>query len=108
MTRSPPPQRVPTLTDIVALPESGVADLAVPEQPPMSGPPAADASACDAELRAEIERLIEAHLPAALDAAWKQVLPSLLEATRRELAPSLRESIDRAVAEHFSGHRNGG
>lgn len=102
MTRSPPPQSVPTLTEIVAVPDPVPA--AIRAAPADGAPP----PVLDAALRTEIERLVDARLHAVLDTAWHQVLPDLVDATRRELASTLRDAIDRALSERSHGHRSTG
>ncbi len=125
MNRSVPPERVPTLTEVLDQPThdvlpgttlepagpQGSAQPVVPQEPADSAAaPNADeaeiAREVVAELQAHIDRVLEARLRAALGPILLQATEQVLVQTRRELASTLHDGMARAVARQVSRHRN--
>jgi hypothetical protein len=119
MIAEPPvPQRVPTLTEVVA--HAGT-PRAAPEVP---GPVEADiapaalvastlvqeariAEQVLATLQPHIDLLFEHRMRDALAPALARVYATLSDEIRNELAGALREVVARAVAEELARHRDG-
>lgn len=123
MSRSTPPERVPTLTEVLdqttAASASSSINPAAPAlfsdpQPAVAGPasaPTADADlavaqAITADLQAHIDRVLDARLRAALEPVLQQIVSRVIEETRRELASTLRDGMARALAQQNARHRN--
>jgi hypothetical protein len=124
--RSAPPERVPTLTEVLppglARSQAGLSGsdavmseaasssretLAAPPRLPPDAPraqPAPAQSLSEAEF-AMAQRLL-ASLEPVLHHALSQMVEEVVAATRAELASTLREQVSLAVAQEFSGHRS--
>lgn len=113
----PPPQRVPTLTEVVR--DVPVAD-SVPAEAPLRvesdlAPAGLLASTLVQEariaeqvlvrLQPQIDVLFEHRLRDAMAPALTRLTTALADETRRQLAAVLREMVSRAVAEEVARHR---
>jgi len=125
--RPPPPMRVPTLTEVVRLPEAQPAPAApgavpspsayAPTEPaPLHGAaaPVAAAPLPDeeeltqrvlADLQRQIELMMEVKLREALAPALTRATDALMREARNELASTLRDVVARAVAQEIARHR---
>lgn len=116
--RPPPPTRVPTLTEVVALPETPPAAgvVGVPAPAPVAAPPvpAAPARALDedelvqrvlADVQRQVELMLEVKLREALAPVLTRATDALMREARNELASTLREVVARAVAQELARHR---
>ena len=129
--RQVPPTRVPTLTEVVRLPEAeapaGVVEPAPEEPAPVparvpaaaaapAGPErrAAAAPAIDggelvervfAHLQRQIDLMLEVMLREVLTPALTRATDALMRESRAELASTLRDMVARAVAQELSRHR---
>ncbi len=122
-----PPARVPTLTEIVSLPE--------PAAPAAVAPPASSASFAPtepaplhhlepaaplparevdeeelvqrvlADLQRQIDLMLEIKLREVLAPALTRATDALMREARNELASTLRDVVSRAVAQEISRHR---
>lgn len=115
-----PPERVPTLTEVVdqqagtvrQRPEPPVlVDELADAQPPAVRSALFDEAALvqritDAVQR-DLDRLVEERLSAALGPLMAQWVDDAAHLVRLELASTLRESVVRAVADETGRHRNG-
>ncbi len=124
MTLKPiPPARVPTLTEVVNLPD------AAPSAPPSAyartepaplqpieplEPAAAPARPPDedelvqrvlADLQRQIDLMLEVKLREALAPALTRATDALMREARTELASTLRDVVSRAVAQEIARHR---
>lgn len=119
---SQPPGRVPTLTEVVAWPDS--AHPATPlELPPDSQPmdPEAMASAAMprasllveerivqhvlADLQRQVDLMLEYRLREMLTPVLTRVADNIVREVRSELASTLRDVVGRAVAQELARHR---
>ncbi len=125
--RPPPPVRVPTLTEVVRLPEAPPAATApavvpspaayAPTEPaPLHGAalPASAARLPDeeeltqrvlADLQRQVELMLEVKLREALAPALTRATDALMREARNELASTLRDVVSRAVAQEIARHR---
>ena len=117
--RPPPPTRVPTLTEVVAVPESPVAPVAavaplsaapvVAPQMPVAGVRTPDEDELVQRVLADVQRQVELMLEVKLREALAPVLTratdALMREARNELASTLREVVARAVAQEITRHR---
>jgi len=123
--RPPPPARVPTLTEVVRLPEPAatpsVAPPAVsptafartePAPLPAMEPPALRSLDEDeivervlADLQRQVELMLEVKLREALAPALTRATDALMREARNELASTLRDVVARAVSQEISRHR---
>lgn len=95
MSRGAPPDRVPTLTEVLEAPAVF---------------PAVDGEAAHrmmTELQAHIDRVLDARVRAALEPVLQQLLVRVTDEVRRELASTLRDGVTRALAQELSRHRSG-
>ena len=119
-----PPQRVPTLTEVVAWPRS--APDAPAAQPPLPGmdwgsaeadvltspmPPLrlAEEKMVDAllaEVQQQVELMLEYRLREVLTPLLARACDGIVRDARTELASTLRDVVARAVAQELSRHRN--
>mgnify|MGYP001312373912 CR=1 FL=1 len=123
-TRPPPPLRVPTLTEVVSLPETAAPVPAgafaptepAPLQAPQAAPPLASTPAREvdedelvqrvlADLQRQIELMLEVKLREALAPALTRATDALMREARTELASTLRDVVARAVAAEITRHR---
>lgn len=125
----PPPQRVPTLTEVVAWPESAAAavrpgaaadappreaDLAAaaPSAPVQAEPPAPTLTEEQliqrvlAEVQHQVDLMLEYRLREALTPLLTRAADSVIREARGELASTLRDVVARAVAHELARHRN--
>ncbi|TXC65978.1 hypothetical protein FSC37_08585 [Piscinibacter aquaticus] len=117
--RPPPPTRVPTLTEVVALPESPPAATVV-APPPVAAVAAAPAPASVpartldedelvqrvlADVQRQVELMLEVKLREALAPVLTRATDALMREARNELASTLREVVARAVAQEMARHR---
>lgn len=121
MTMRPPPTRVPTLTEVVALPETPPAatGAAPPSPVPLATPlapavPAAPARSLDedelvqrvlADVQRQVELMLEVKLREALAPVLTRATDALMREARNELASTLRDVVARAVAQELARHR---
>lgn len=124
--RQVPPTRVPTLTEVVRLPEAeapaGVVEPAPEEPAPVPARAAAAAAperraaapAIDegelvdrvfADLQRQIDLMLEVKLREVLTPALTRATDALMRESRAELASTLRDMVARAVAQELSRHR---
>lgn len=122
--RPPPPLRVPTLTEVVSLPETAApasASAFAPTEPaplqpaePVHAATPAPAREVDedelvqrvlADLQRQIELMLEVKLREALAPALTRATDALMREARTELASTLRDVVARAVAAEIARHR---
>lgn len=123
MTPTLPPERVPTLTEVVeAGPEPTGLPAAAAASPALetagtsgAGTSEPDASAASeaeiarrvtAQLQAHVDRVLEHRVRAALEPVLQPLVARIVEETRRELASTLRDGLARALARETSRHRD--
>lgn len=108
-----PPDRVPTLTEVVAWPE-GAAAMApaageVPQASAGPTPVALTETQLTHQILADVQRQIDLMLEYRLREALAPVLAraadTLVRDARSELASNLRDVVARAVAQELSRHR---
>ncbi|HWH82672.1 MAG TPA: hypothetical protein VNU71_10605 [Burkholderiaceae bacterium] len=128
MTGGPPlsPDRVPTLTEVVAWPESGAAALSEGAMPP-AAEASPDAGYVDADaplavpgamlseeqlaqrvlvdLQRQIDLMLDYRLREVLTPLLTRAADSIVREARTELASTLREAVSRAVAQELARHR---
>lgn len=124
--RPVPPGRVPTLTEVVRIPEPSPVASTVPSppepafartepaplQPVVSSPSAAsvDEDAVVqrvlADLQRQIDLMLEVKLREVLTPALTRATDALMREARTELASTLRDVVSRAVAQELSRHRS--
>ena len=127
-SRQVPPTRVPTLTEVVRLPEVAPPEpaQAAPEPPPpvtrptavvTTGPfverranwPKLDeeqiVQSVLADLQRQIDLMLEVRLREVLAPVLTRATDSLMRDARAELASTLRDVVARAVAQELSRHR---
>jgi len=125
--RSKPPQRVPTLTEVVELPavpprEEPLIPVGETVHSPVTEADVATLVAAQtaavpqlneeqltqrvlAELQRQVDVLLEQRLREAVAPALARLTDSLVREVRVELASTLRELVARAVAQELSRHR---
>jgi hypothetical protein len=125
--RPVPPGRVPTLTEVVRIPEPASAGTATPaaaadpafartEPAPLQGlpVPAQAPAGLDedalvqrvlADLQRQIDLMLEVKLREVLTPALTRATDALMREARTELASTLRDIVSRAVAQEMSRHR---
>lgn len=123
--RPVPPGRVPTLTEVVRIPEPAPAATAVPSPPepafartepaplqPVASPQPAASLDEDAvvqrvlaDLQRQIDLMLEVKLREVLTPALTRATDALMREARTELASTLRDVVSRAVAQELSRHR---
>lgn len=120
--RPPPPLRVPTLTEVVSLPDAPAPAQSpiafAPTEPAPLEPPAAPAAPAAVELDEEelvqrvladvqrqIDLMLEVKLREALAPALTRATDALLREARTGLASTLRDVVSRAVAQEIARHR---
>lgn len=114
--RPPPPTRVPTLTEVVAIPEAPAASVAPVSAAPVLAaqmPGTAGRSPDEDELvqrvladvQRQVELMLEVKLREALAPVLTRATDALMREARNELASTLREVVARAVAQEIARHR---
>lgn len=116
--RPVPPTRVPTLTEVVRLPESEPPAAPEPEASPArpaafverraNWPPVDEEQVVQrvlADLQRQIDLMLEVKLREVLTPALTRATDALLRESRAELASTLRDVVARAVAQELSRHR---
>lgn len=120
--RTTPPARVPTLTEVVQLPDPAgpvnepAAASPVPEPPPV--PPFLERRAnwpaiqeeqivqrVLADLQRQIDLMLETRMRETLTPALNRASDALVRDLRHELASTLRDVIAHAVAQELARHR---
>ncbi|MDE2094333.1 MAG: hypothetical protein KGL99_03630 [Burkholderiales bacterium] len=124
----PPPQRVPTLTEVVAWPESATAavrQVAEVEAPALEANLVAAASSMPratpsvaptlteeqlvqrvlAEVQHQVDLMLEYRLREVLTPLLARAADSVIREARGELASTLRDVVARAVAHELARHR---
>ena len=122
-----PPERVPTLTEVVAWPESTskaapLPDLPVPAAPGGAEPVAATPTPTRslppgvseeqlvdrvlADLQRQVDLMLDYRMREVLTPILSRAVDGILRDTRQELASTLRDAVARAVAQELSRHRN--
>jgi hypothetical protein len=123
-SRSLPPTRVPTLTEVVRLPEGEAPAAAPPAAPePMIARPPAAAPFVErranwpqlnedqivqrvlGDLQRQIDLMLEVKLREVLAPVLTRATDAILRDSRAELASTLRDVVARAVAQELSRHR---
>lgn len=121
-TRPLPPVRVPTLTEVVSLPEapaSVAAPTAFARTEPAPLPPLEPDGAQSArepneeelvqrvlsDLQRQIDLMLEIKLREVLAPALTRATDALMREARTELASTLRDVVSRAVAQEIARHR---
>jgi hypothetical protein len=118
VSSSIPPDRVPTLTEVVAWPESPPY-ASPPEAPPVEADVMTDAvpvasHLSEAQLVQRVLGEVQRQVDLMLDYRLREVLTPLLtrnadamvREARAELATTLRDIVARAVAQELARHRN--
>lgn len=124
--RPAPPGRVPTLTEVVRMPEAQTPAHAAPgsEHPayaptvpaplePMRGGSVDAAAVAEdelvqrvlADLQRQIDLMLEVKLREVLAPALTRATDALMREARTELASTLRDIVSRAVAQELARHR---
>ena len=115
--RPPPPLRVPTLTEVVSLPDAQPSPTAfasteaAPLQETAAPAPARDIDEDElvqrilADVQRQIELMLEIKLREALAPALTRATDALMREARNELASTLRDVVTRAVAQEIARHR---
>lgn len=126
--RPAPPGRVPTLTEVVRMPEAQAPAPSAPAaetpffaatvpaalEPLRSGAAVVDSAAIDeeellqrvlADLQRQIDLMLEVKLREVLAPALTRATDALMREARTELASTLRDIVSRAVAQELSRHR---
>ena len=115
-----PPQRVPTLTEVIKdLPAEPAAAPAEPAAPPRDAEVAPDALLAEVwlqesriaakvieRLQPRIDVLFEHRLREALAPMVARVCAAVADEARKELAHRLREAVEQAVNEELGRHRD--
>lgn len=127
-TKPAPPTRVPTLTEVVKLPEAAAPPAPTPgtSAPAVrAGAPAAGAAAPFVERRAnwppvqedelvqrvladlqrQVDLMLETRIKETLSPALTRATDQLVRDVRNELASTLRDVVARAVAQELARHR---
>ncbi|MFO1220856.1 MAG: hypothetical protein U1E89_21015 [Burkholderiaceae bacterium] len=119
---TPPPQRVPTLTEVVrdvapptsaALPAEAALrpDADIAPTPLLAAALVQEARIAEqvmVRLQPQIDVLFEHRMRDALAPAINRLTTALADVVRRQLASTVREIVARAVAEEVARHRAGG
>jgi hypothetical protein len=117
-----PPTRVPTLTEVVKLPEAAPAaaevtpPAATPEPPPVppflerraNWPPIQEEQIVQrvfADLQRQIDLMLETRMRETLTPVLNRASDALVRDLRHELASTLRDVIAHAVAQEIARHR---
>ena len=122
--RTNPPARVPTLTEVVELPEAGAAPAAeagtpapaIPEPPSVppflerraNWPPIQEDQIVQrvlSDLQRQIDLMLETRMRETLTPALNRASDALVRDLRHELASTLRDVIAHAVAQELARHR---
>jgi len=120
--RPTPPLRVPTLTEVVSLPDATApaqspTAFAPTEPAPLEPPEPPTASAAAeldeeelvqrvlADVQRQIDLMLEVKLREALAPALTRATDALLREARTGLASTLRDVVSRAVAQEIARHR---
>jgi hypothetical protein len=121
-----PPERVPTLTEVVAWPESRSASAAAPAPPdaqaraePVAAPTPTPTRSLPpgvsedqivervlADLQRQVDLMLDYRMREVLTPILSRAVDSILRDTRQELASTLRDAVGRAVAQELSRHRS--
>jgi hypothetical protein len=115
---SPPPQRVPTLTEVIDLPgEARVAEpsdasdaggeLPVASEPLLAALPSEDELTRHvlADVQRQLDLMLDYRLRETLTPLLARLTDGLVRDARAELASTLRDVVARAVAQELSRHR---
>jgi hypothetical protein len=123
--RGVPPARVPTLTEVVTLPEAAApAPEAEPAPPPLPEPPQVPpflerranwppiqedqiVQRVLSDLQRQIDLMLETRMRETLTPALNRATDALVRDLRHELASTLRDVIAQAVAQELARHRKG-
>jgi len=115
-----PPGRVPTLTEVVVLPDSAPAPLPLPleadvmAQPAMSAPSASQRAPLNdeeiiqsvvADLQHQVDLMLEYRMREILTPILTRAADAVIRDARTELASTLRDLVARAVAQELARHR---
>jgi hypothetical protein len=110
--RPAPPQRVPTLTEVVQLapprPVQTLSDAAAPAAAPVQSVPfdeAAIARRVLEDVQRQIDLMLEYRLRDVLGPMLARLSDALIRETRDELASTLRDVVARAVGLEVERHR---
>jgi len=114
-----PPQRVPTLTEVIGDMPAQSAPVPAPSSPPRDAALAPDALLAEVwlqesriaarvieRLQPRIDVLFEHRLREALAPMVSRVCMAVAEEARKELAHKLREAVEQAVNEELGRHRD--
>lgn len=123
-SRPVPPTRVPTLTEVVRLPEGEApAAVSAPQPEPMIARPPPAAAFIErradwpqlnedqvvqrvlVDLQRQIDLMLEVKLREVLAPVLTRATDAMLRDARAELASTLRDVVARAVAQELSRHR---
>jgi len=118
--RNPPPQRVPTLTEVVQLPEespaaevAAVAEAGMLTAESLLAAPVHTHAAAEADLaqrvlsdvQRQVDLMLEYRLREALGPVLARISEAVIREARDELASTLRDVVARAVAQEITRHR---
>jgi hypothetical protein len=118
--RTTPPQRVPTLTEVVLLAEPGAVDIPIepppPEVPPPHVEPAANSPQSEiveeqlvediwADLQRQVDLMLEYRVRETLAPILTRATEAVVRESRQQLASTLRDVVARAVAQELARHR---
>ena len=111
-TRALPPQRVPTLTEVVQLatpkPVQALSDVLpadAPRPPPVLFDEATLTQRVLEDVQRHIDLMLEYRLRDALGGVLARMSETLIREARDELASTLRDVVARAVAQEVERHR---
>jgi hypothetical protein len=110
---TPPPQRVPTLTEVIDLPgAASTAEVAIAATTAVAEQPLADLPSENeltrqvlSEVQRQIDLMLDFRVREALAPVLARVADGLVRDARNELASTLRDVVARAVAQELSRHR---
>lgn len=116
---TPPPQRVPTLTEVIDLPAetrpadaadavaAGSPGTAMPAERPLDALPSENELTRQvlADVQRQLDLMLDYRLRETLTPLLARLTDSLVRDARAELASTLRDVVARAVAQELSRHR---
>ena len=117
-----PPDRVPTLTEVVVMPDTPPAPMPMPMEADVMAPVPSAASAAAphvptvndeqmiqrvlADVQRQVDLMLEYRLRELLTPILTRAADSVIRDARNELASTLRDAVARAVAQELSRHRD--
>jgi hypothetical protein len=118
--RTTPPQRVPTLTEVVLMSEPGGVDIPIEPPAPAVLPPHVEPAANSpqseiveeqlvediwADLQRQVDLMLEYRVRETLSPILTRATEAVVRESRQQLASTLRDMVARAVAQELARHR---